>query len=70
VAKGVFFIYSQGATRPVAYDDFGNRTYSYLDDGHTKFWHYNWDGENRLTKATMANVSQSHLPKNQSRRLG
>ena len=46
----------EGRKDAYAYDDFGNRTYRYLDASHSKYWHYSWDGENRMVAAQLVDA--------------
>ena len=36
-----------------AYDGRGNQTYRYLSADQSKYWHYSWNGENRMTQAQL-----------------
>lgn len=46
---------TKGRKFDYAYDDRGNQTHRYLDAARTKYWEYQWDGEDKLITATLIN---------------
>lgn len=50
---------TQGRKFTYAYDARGNRQYGYFDAGHSKYWQYSWDAENRLIEAKLVKGTQT-----------